>query len=583
MTNRALSLAVAALLFASPAVAGGSQPAAPGGPNGSVQFNNNGALGGAGVTTPVRGTGVWGSFLTTGKTIVNFGDSITNGALASPTANSYASLVDADSGAVATNSGANGAMACDMGQTQVWGNTNPSLTSSALYTMMVGTNEVVYKGTGAYEPVYQSCHQADLAWLAVPSDYKVFAQNAGCSTTGTWANATTYQSGIGRSSTTSGSTLTCPITTTGGPIYVWYNRVDGNGGTFTYAVDGGAATAVNAFTSPAIATNNGGTQGLGLLRITGLAAGSHSVVFTVTSATSGSNVVHVFALGTPPGLSYASQNTVFSAGVPKQQADASAAATTQYNALAKADADLLAGDGLPVRFVDVQAYLNLATDYGDPLHPNNLGHEHLREAFEAVMQFPRIAAVPTVSFGGANYQTTNPTNLASTTALNPGFLFYSSGSYFGGDLGYNTAKSLYTARLFTAPSGGVEMGHYNGTTQSSFVPYFFANSTVFEATRGKLKVTGGTAPTISSCGTSPSISGADSSFNVTMGGGTLTSCVINFGTTWPTAPAVCDIPPTNATAAAQATTGAYVSAISTTQVTIAGLNLTGASYGVHCH
>ena len=551
--KRPLLSLFASVAFAFQALAGGSQPATPGGTSGQVQFNNAGVFGGASLTNQVQGTGVWGTFLTTGKNMANFGDSITNGALASPSSSSYVSLLTASSGAVGTNYGANGAMACDMGQTQVWGNANPSLTSSTMYTMMVGTNEVVYKGTGTYEPVYQSCHQADLAWLAVPSEYKVFAQNAGCSTSGTWTNATTYQSNVGKSSTTNGSTLTCPITTTGGPIYVWYNRADGNGGTFTYAVDGGAAVSVNAFTSPAIATNNGGTQGLGLLRLTGLAAGSHSVVFTVTSATSGSNVVHIFSLGTPPGLGYASQNTVFSAGVPKQSADASAAATAQYNALAKADADLLAGDGLPVRFVDVRAYLNLSTDYADTLHPNNLGHEHVRQAFEAVMQFPRIAAAPTVTFGGASYQTTNPSNLASTTAFNPGLLLYSSGSYFGIDLGYNTTKSKYTSRMFGATSGAVELGHYSGTTQSSFVGYLYADSAMVEATRGKLKVTGGTAPTISSCGTSPAISGSDSSFNVTMGSGTLTSCVINFGSAWATAPAVCDLQPTNATAAAQNT------------------------------
>lgn len=100
---------------------------------------------------------------------------------------------------------------------------------------------------------------------------------------------------------------------------------------------------------------------------------------------------------------------------------------------------------------------------------------------------------------------------------------------------------------------------------------------------GQFLVRGGTAPSISSCGTTPSISGADSSFTLTMGSGTLTSCVINFGTTWATAPKVCQLQPTNATAAAQQTTGAYVSAISTTQLTITGLNLTSAAYGVHCY
>lgn len=100
---------------------------------------------------------------------------------------------------------------------------------------------------------------------------------------------------------------------------------------------------------------------------------------------------------------------------------------------------------------------------------------------------------------------------------------------------------------------------------------------------GKFLARGGTAPTINSCGTSPTISGADSSFILTMGSGTLTSCVVNYGTTWLTAPKVCDLTPANAAAAAWGTTGAYVSAISTTQLTVTGANLTNAAYGVHCY
>ena len=100
---------------------------------------------------------------------------------------------------------------------------------------------------------------------------------------------------------------------------------------------------------------------------------------------------------------------------------------------------------------------------------------------------------------------------------------------------------------------------------------------------GQFLVRGGTAPTISACGTSPvAPSGADSSFFFTAGTGALTSCVINFGTTWLTAPKTCHLTPMNATAALQQTTGAYVSAISTTQLTITGLNLTSTKYGVTC-
>lgn len=79
--------------------------------------------------------------------------------------------------------------------------------------------------------------------------------------------------------------------------------------------------------------------------------------------------------------------------------------------------------------------------------------------------------------------------------------------------------------------------------------------------------TGGTAPTISSCGVSPSISGSDTFGSVTVGTGVVASCVINFGTAYGTAPR-CVI--SSSTAIASATV-----ATSTTQLTVGGTSLTG--------
>lgn len=77
------------------------------------------------------------------------------------------------------------------------------------------------------------------------------------------------------SSTTNGNTLTftCDSCTI---IDIWY--LTGAGlGTFTYAVDAGAAVPVV----------TAGSNGTGLTTVTGLGAGSHTVVITVTSAGSG--------------------------------------------------------------------------------------------------------------------------------------------------------------------------------------------------------------------------------------------------------------------------------------------------------
>ena len=77
----------------------------------------------------------------------------------------------------------------------------------------------------------------------------------------------------------------------------------------------------------------------------------------------------------------------------------------------------------------------------------------------------------------------------------------------------------------------------------------------------------GTAPTISSCGGgTPSISGGDNFGTVVAGTGVLSSCVINFGQTWGTAPR-CVASSGTAIASLTVTT-------STTQLTIGGTSLT---------
>lgn len=77
----------------------------------------------------------------------------------------------------------------------------------------------------------------------------------------------------------------------------------------------------------------------------------------------------------------------------------------------------------------------------------------------------------------------------------------------------------------------------------------------------------GTAPTISSCGSSPSVSGSDNFGTVTAGGGVLSSCVINFGKTWGATPR-CAVSSGTAIASMTVTT-------STQQLTIGGTSLTG--------
>jgi len=303
------------------------------------------------------------------------GDSITAGQNASSTSNRYVNLISSDKGIQLINRGVSGQLSCDMADTQVFPLETPISSQNIIYTEMIGTNDANTKGAGSYEAVYNLCLNASLSWLAVPSASKKYA--SACTASGSWAPDTSYGAGIGRIVSGSGQTLSCTITTTGGPIYAWYRLCDSCGGTFTYALDGGSTTSINNTTSPAIATQNGGAHGEGFIRITGVAAGSHTVLFTTTNA----SAVSIAGIGTPPTANACCK--VLAGGVPYQQSDANSAATSAYNADVSADVTTLSGDGLNIAFVPVRSYVNSTTDMSNSLHPNDTGMGHFRDAFEA--------------------------------------------------------------------------------------------------------------------------------------------------------------------------------------------------------
>jgi hypothetical protein len=363
-----------------------------------------------------------------------FGDSVTAGYFVTP-AQAYPTLISDDLGTVLTNYAISGDLAADVSALQVFPNENPGATDNPLYTIITGANEANTKGAGAYEAVFNLNLQAIMAWLATPGTAKTLAQSGtagGVTTTGVWTADNTYQTGIGLSSTTASSTMTLPITTYGRPIYVWYRVWDGNGGTFTCAVDSGSATALTCYTSPAIATQNGGTQGVGLARFSAVTSGTHAVTLSVTSTSGTGNRVSVLGVGTPavPGQ-YWNPPTVFCGGVWEQESNANASATLAYNNDAQADVALLAGDGLPVYFVNIRAYVNDTTDMANTLHFNATGHLHLRNAFEQQIQAPvnfskalgavSIAALSGSLGGTLDAQSNSITQLGPITMANQSY------------------------------------------------------------------------------------------------------------------------------------------------------------------
>lgn len=326
----------------------------------------------------------------------SFGDSITFSLIDGPAfcglpttspANCYANIIAAAESTNIVNFGTSGDQACDMSDGKVFPNTNPGALGSKnpTYTEMIGTNDAGGKGAGAYEAVFNQCWLSAVSWLAVPSTNKVAA--SACAQTGTWAPVTgPYVAGLALSSSTNGSTLTCPITVgLSGVIYGWYRLTDAAGGTFTYAVDGGSTTSINNQPTPPIATANGGTHGDGLIRITGLSPGGHTVVFTMTNT----NPVVLAAIGTPPTPSVSKCCVVLSGGVIMQQNNANSAATSAYNTDVINNIAMLAGDGLNDTFVDTRNAINSTTDMANTLHPNNSGHAKLGAVFEASWSYPQ--------------------------------------------------------------------------------------------------------------------------------------------------------------------------------------------------
>jgi lysophospholipase L1-like esterase len=333
---------------------------------------------------------VWGcasaSIVAAGTAYQAFGDSITYGAtLTDPAKQAYPSLVAGSEKVGFTNHANTGDQACDIAPRQIFASGAQSAQSpQATYSVLIGTNDVDVRGSGAYEPIFTECHLAALAWLAIPASGKVLAGDAGFSATGPGAVDTS--SGWSAWKTAGqGATVSFTVTTTqAGVLYAWVVIDDGSAATYTYALDGAAAGAASAQMQPLIATANGTTRSLSLLRLPNIAAGKHTITFTQTNP--GEDGVSVAAIAAP--AAGAQLPAVLAGTVPFQQhtgagggCQSSDAPCLAYNADIAADVSLLANDGLNVRLFDTRKYLQGTTaDMSDAVHPNAQGQKELSQA-----------------------------------------------------------------------------------------------------------------------------------------------------------------------------------------------------------
>ena len=323
--------------------------------------------------------------------LASFGDSVTVGSNAIPLSNGYAYLLSQDFTGTFVNYGVSGDQAADTSFVQVYPKTNPQANSNPAYTVMIGLIDAYNYSTNVdKEANYTNLLTGIAAWLAIPRTYKLFGQDSAVTKTGTWTNDT-LQTGLGVKSNTNGNTVAFSITTAGAPIYIGYKMTDSNGGTASVTVDGLAAGTINAFgqNGAVLLTTNGVTSGVGLLRYP-VAAGVHAVVITVTSATNAGNIVTFLWAGTKPVLAQSSGPQVFLGGIFKQKGDIVPANAT-YDGFVQSVVTQLQGDGLSVYYVPTRSYLS-DSDMDSGPHPNNTGHQHLRDAFESVMRPATIGA-----------------------------------------------------------------------------------------------------------------------------------------------------------------------------------------------
>lgn len=357
----------------------------PGGSNGQIQFNNSGVFGGLAINygnvtiIPQSGYKPEGDDITaptdSGGATIRY---------VNPLASSLGT-------AVTVNYAVDGAQACDVVDQQTFVHENPGASGNPLYTIEVGLNDANHSGgvSNYLTNVFRPCMQAAMSWLSIPVTSKVLINNSTCTVAGTWGSNS--PSGYVFSpilfSNTAGSTISCNITTTGGPIYFWYQLRDNFAGQATIQIDGGSlgSATITGDTTPAISTQNAGTHGLAVQRFTSIPAGSHTVLLTMLSGSGGFPYIVPFAVGTSPASVGTTGPRVFVSGVPFQQNDANSALTASYNTEVQNDVNLFAGDGLPVYFMDIRNVVNSTTNMASALFPNNSGQTNIANGFSSLI------------------------------------------------------------------------------------------------------------------------------------------------------------------------------------------------------
>lgn len=317
------------------------------------------------------------------------GDSITAGFTLLNPVSRYPDLLAAawNFGPSSYNIAVSSAVTCDVLTTHILPNhLGPTQDAAPLSSLMIGTNDMDNFGVPRGEPNFSTCHQAALAWLAIPREYKVLPGDPGATIlSGPWQlPPAKFDSTYGTLYNSSGAgAAQFSVTSNGGPLYLWYLLGDHITGAFTVSLDG-IPTGTTYTTNPVDSIgskNNPDSTGFAFLRFP-VAAGPHTLRVDIAAGTVG-----ILAAATPPSPDAASVHpTVLATDVPNQnlsQAAANPASIQQFSAVALADIALLVKDGLDIRTIPTHTFLgSSALEFTDFVHPNLLGHRHLADAFQ---------------------------------------------------------------------------------------------------------------------------------------------------------------------------------------------------------
>ncbi len=314
----------------------------------------------------------------------HFGDSVTCGVGASAPANGYAALMDTTVRGPNANFCHSGDMAADTALL-VYAHANPTATGTPTFTDMTGTNDVWFCGPSAgCVQNYAEALLAGFAWLAIPAENKLLAQQAK-TRTGTWANDDRVRPGMGLASSVAGSSVTMsPVQQVAGrQMYVAWRGTDGSAAGATLAIDGKVVDTLHGYADGGvpIQTAHGVTTTVFVRTYPMGAPGAHTVTVTVQPGAPAGDAFTLLWCGVPSGTGTGPH--LIAGGILSEDNGLRSGTTALYDGVVQTVVNGLKADGLDVSFAATHTVLLSPEDFTDTLHPNDAGHRKVEQAFLA--------------------------------------------------------------------------------------------------------------------------------------------------------------------------------------------------------